>query len=198
MRRMTTIAAVVAAGVAVTGTARADGIDDKKITVGADAQFVIPVGDMSNATGPQIGVLVRGGYRVIPPLEITARIGYLAGLSKSQTSGGVTTSESISNIPIWVGARYFLMNAPAGPYGAAEIGVNAMTGHESGTISGVSESASNGITREGFNLGVGYVLSPDLPIDVRVQFSDFNLLGQQSGEKTFLGIGISAGYSFFF
>jgi hypothetical protein len=192
MRRIVIAAGIVAMGVAATGTARAD--DDKKIGLGADVQLVIPVGDMGNATGPQIGAVLRGGYRVIPPLEITARIGYLAGISKS-VSGG---SESISNVPIWVGARYFFMDAPAGLYAAAELGVNAMTGHVSVNGPGLTVSGSTGITREGFNVGVGYVLSKDLPIDIRAQFSDFNLLGQETGEKTLLGVGLSAGYTFFF
>lgn len=178
--------------------ARADdsgSMDDKKITVGADAQFILPVGDMSNATGPQIGALLRGGYRVIPPLEITARIGYLAGLSKSQGSSAIgNVSSSISNIPLWVGARYYFMDAPAGLYGAAELGFNFQ--QVSASVGGVS--ASQGATREGFNLGVGYVISQDLPIDIRAQYSYFNLLGTQSGETAEMGIGLSVGYSLFF
>jgi hypothetical protein len=190
------VAGIVSVGLAVAGVARADGADDdKKITVGGDVQLVIPFSDMANATGPQIGALVRGGYRVIPPLEITGRIGYLAGLSKSQgTIEGVPYSTSISNVPIWLGARYFFMNAPAGLYGAAEIAVNIMTANASAGGS----SHGTGITREGFNLGAGYVVSKELPIDVRLQLSDFNLLGTSSGEKALLGIGLSAGYSFFF
>ena len=77
MRRTMMAAGIVSVGLAVAGVARADGADDKKISVGADVQLVIPFSDMANATGPQIGALVRGGYRVIPPLEVTGRIGYL-------------------------------------------------------------------------------------------------------------------------
>ena len=51
--------------------------------------------------------------------------------------------------------------------------------------------------RAGFNLGVGYVLSKDLPIDVRLQFSYLNLIGTGSGEPALMGLGLSAGYSFF-
>ncbi|MGH7294435.1 MAG: outer membrane beta-barrel protein [Polyangiaceae bacterium] len=194
MRRIVIAAATLGLTLAATaGTARAD--DDKKITVGGDLQFVLPIGDMANFTGPQIGVLLRGGYRVIPPLELTGRIGYLFGLDKSQGNG---LSKNFSNIPIWVGARYFFMDAPAGLYGAAEVGLNAQTAHASGNVGGVSVSGSAGATREGFNIGAGYVVSQDLPIDIRVQFSDFNLLGTNSGEKAELGIGVSAGYCFFF
>ncbi|HEY6459869.1 MAG TPA: outer membrane beta-barrel protein [Polyangiaceae bacterium] len=202
MRRIVFGAALVAVGgflAATAGTARADGMDDKKIVVGGDAQFVLPLNsDFSNGSGPWIGVVAHGGYRITPAFEVTARVGYLAGLSKSQstTIGGqkFSVSESISDIPIWIGARYYFMDAPAGLYGAAEIGINAMTGH----FSEDGVSASTGETREGFNVGAGYVISPDVPIDIRVQFMDLNLLGTSSGEPSLLGLGISAGYSFFF
>lgn len=195
MRRFLVGAAVVGLTFAATaGTARADGMDDKKIVLGGDAQFMLPLNsDFSNASGPWIGVLAHGGYRIMPALELTGRIGYLAGLSKSQTIAGTTVSESISDIPIWVGARYYFMDAPAGLYGAAEIGINAMTAHAS--VGGIS--GSTGVTREGFNIGAGYVISQDLPIDIRVQLMYLNLLGTESNEKADLGLGISAGYSFF-
>lgn len=175
--------------------ARADGdMDDKKITIGADAQFLLPLSsDFSNASGPWIGALVRGGYRVIPPLEITARVGYLAGLSKSQSIAGQNISYSISDVPLWVGARYFFgvgSDAPAGLYGAAELGFNFMSVSVAG--------ASGGATREGFNVGAGYVISPDLPIDIRAQLTYLNLLGTNGGESADLGLGLSVGYSFFF
>jgi hypothetical protein len=170
-------------------------MDDKKIVAGADLQFVLPVGDLGNATGPQIGALLRGGYRVMPALEITARIGYLYGLSKSQGSVlGQSYSTSVSNIPIWVGARYYFMDAPAGFYGDAELALNLL----SVNASFAGTSASTGATREGFNLGAGYVISTDLPIDIRAQFMYMNLLGTQSGETAMMGIGLSVGYSLFF
>src|SRR5262245_2474261 len=81
--------------------------EDKRIGVGVDGQFVLPLGDMRDGTGPQIGALVRAGYRVTPPLELTARLGYLAGLSKEQPPNALlgTIKTSISNIPIWLGGR---------------------------------------------------------------------------------------------
>lgn len=171
---------------------------DKRITVGADLLFVLPVGDLSDATGPQIGPVIRGGYQLMPQLEITARIGYLFAFGKSRDVGsGNSASTSITDIPVWLGARYFLNGAPAGPYGAAELGLNFLNASASGTINGASVSQSNGDTRGGFNLGVGYVLSKDLPIDVRLQYSYYNLVGT-NGEGALMGIGLSAGYSFFF
>lgn len=103
-------------------------------------------------------------------------------------------SYSISNIPIWVGARYYFMDAPAGLYGDAELALNLMTA--SASFGGAS--TSTGVTREGFNLGAGYVISQDLPIDIRAQFMYLNLLGTNSGETALMGLGISVGYSLFF
>ncbi len=163
---------------------------DKKIGVGGDIIFVIPIGDLSDFTGPQIGAVIRGGYRVAPPLELTARIGYLAGLSKDTTVGAggttFTVSSHLSLIPIWAGARYFFMENYAGLYGAAEIGLNILDG------GGAS------LTRFGANIGGGYVISKDLPIDIRAQFSFYNLLGQNTGETMMMGLGIGAGYTFQF
>jgi hypothetical protein len=175
-------------------SARADGAggstDEKKISVGGDLQFMLPLSsDFSNASGPWIGALAHAGYRVIPPLEITARIGYLAGLSKSQQTPFGSVSYSVSDIPIWLGARYYFMDAPAGLYGAAELGINVMNVSAGGQ--------STGWTREGFNIGAGYVISKELPIDIRAQLMYLNLLGTQSGESGWLGLGLSVGYSFF-
>jgi hypothetical protein len=173
---------------------------DKKITVGADVLFVLPVADMPNYTGPQIGPLVRGGYRIMPALELTARIGYLFAFGKTQPPAqNVTVNTSLTNIPVWLGARYFVGDAPAGLYGAAEIGVNFLKGSYTANPGNVQKST--GDTRGGFNVGVGYVISKDLPIDVRLQYSYFNLIGANtgpSGDGTLMGVGLSAGYSFFF
>ena len=178
-----------AGGAAVPAT-DSGGSDDKKMTLGIDAQFMLPLGDFGKAAGPQIGPLVRFGYRVIPALELTGRVGYLFGLSKEVGP----FKSSLSNIPIWVGARYFFMDAPAGFYGAAELAINLM----SAKIEAGGQSASTSVTREGINLGVGYVISKELPIDLRAQFSLLNLLGKETNETSFTAIGISAGYSFFF
>jgi hypothetical protein len=178
----------------------------KKIGLGGDLQFGLPIGDLGDVTGPQIGILLRGGYRVIPPLELTLRIGYLHGLSKTIAStprGDI--SGSLSNIPIWAGARYFILQPDAGLYAGAEIGANIMN---ASTEAGGS-SASKGLTRFGFNVGAGYVISPELPIDIRAQFSMLNLIGKDNStetvapgvtvttdESSFLMLGLSVGYTF--
>lgn len=170
-----------------------DGDDGKNIGLGGDLLFLIPTGDLADATGPQIGPVFRAGYRVMPNLEVTGRIGYLFGFSKSVGAGQFEADTSLSVIPIWAGARYFFMEPKAGLYGAAELGLNFLTAHAS--VGGVSASGDTQ-TRLGANLGAGYVISKELPIDIRAQLSMYNLLGREDGENVSLGIGLSAGYTF--
>lgn len=172
-------------------TTPASGDDGKKMGIGGDLQFVLPLGDFADVSGPQIGPLFRFGYRVMPALEVTARAGYLYGLSKD--NAGMKTS--VSNIPVWVGARYFFMESGAGLYGAGELGLNNMTFKLEGSVLGQSMDASDSSTRFGFNVGAGYVISKELPIDIRAQFMHHNLLGTEDGEKAMLGLGLSAGYT---
>lgn len=170
-----------------------DGDDGKNIGLGGDLLFLIPTGDLADGTGPQLGPLFRAGYRVMPSLEVTGRIGYLGGFSKSQGgANGADVSTSVAVIPIWAGARYFFMEPKAGLYGAAEIGLNFI----SASVSAGDVSVSDSTTRFGANLGAGYVISKELPIDIRAQLSMYNLLGRNDGESVFLGVGLSAGYTF--
>ncbi len=193
-----TTAAPEATTTAAPAAAPADAAE-KKIGVGADVMFVLPLGDFADASGPQIGAVARVGYRVMPALELTGRVGYLHGLSKEQSFSvlgtTITSKTSISNIPIWVGARYFFMQPTSGLYGAAEIGANMLSAKAE--VGGQS-SSSDTETRFGFNVGAGYVISESLPIDIRAQFMHHNLLGTEDGEKSMLGLGFSVGYTAMF
>lgn len=173
--------------------AASSGDDVKKIGVGVDLQYIQPLGDLADASGPQIGALVRFGYRVVPNFEVTARVGYLYGLSKDQGSSPLLgdLKTSVSMIPIWIGGRYFFMDPSAGLYAGAEIGINML----SSKVDAGGQSQSTSSTREGFDVGVGYVISKDMPIDIRVMYLMYNLLGKESGEKSFGGIGVSVGYT---
>jgi hypothetical protein len=195
MKLRTLALALVATSLTFAGSSlAADAAPEKKLSVGGDLQFVLPVGNLSDATGPMIGVLGRVGYRVAPAAEVTGRIGFLYGLSKSRTIdlggfGSASFDYGLNVIPVWVGGRYFFMAPDSGLYGAAEVGLNFLRPHVSGG------GTADGSTRFGFDIGAGYVVSPELPIDFRIQLTHFNLLGTESGEKAALGIGISAGYT---
>lgn len=182
-----------AAAAAPAAPAAAEGEDDgKKIGVGGDILFTLPLGDMADGTGPLIGAALRLGYYVMPQLEAGLRVGYQLGLKKEQGSTPAgTISTGLNNIPIYIGARYFFMQPYAGLYGSAELGMNMLT--PTAEAGGVSASG-DALTRFGFNVGAGYVISKDLPINIGAQFNYFNLLGTESGEKSLFGVTVQAGY----
>jgi hypothetical protein len=177
----------------------------KKIGVGGDLIFALPLGDMADATGPAIGPVGRFGYRVIPPLELTGRIGYLFGFDKDQ---GLGFSSSISLLPIWAGARYFVMQPESGLHVGGELGLNILIFSESGDNGTINISSSDQRARLGVNGVVGYVISEDLPIDISAQFNLYNLLLKEdttvttpagkvsSSENTIFGLGLSVGYTY--
>ena len=185
--------------VAATASAAPDG----RFGIGGDLVLVAPVGDMADGTGVLLGPVVRFGYRVLPALELTGRTGYLVGFNRSQGS----FSTSLSDLPIWAGARYFILDPDAGPFVAGELGLNflheGLSGAPSVTLPGGAGAVevafpTRNLARLGFDIGAGWVLSKDLPIELRAQLNCFNLLGQSSGESTLLGIGLSAGYTYRF
>jgi hypothetical protein len=165
----------------------------RRFSLGADALLMLPVGRFSNYTGVQLGPLLRIGYRVLPRLEATIRSGYLFGFN---TRNGAGISLSVSNIPIWLGARYFFTEPSAGLYGAAEIGANLMQSHFDANGGPFVPSGPAALTRGGFNLGAGYVISKDLPIDLRLQLSYLNLVAADPVDGSLITIGLSAGYTF--
>ena len=77
---------------------------DKRIGVGLDALFLLPIGDFADVSGVIAGPVVRFGYRVIPRLEIALRAGYLFGTTKTQN--GVHTNVDI--LPLWLGAHLLI------------------------------------------------------------------------------------------
>jgi hypothetical protein len=155
---------------------------------------MLPVGRFSDYTGLQLGPLLRLGYRVVPRVEVTLRSGYLFGFN---TRSGAGISLNVSNIPIWLGARYFFSAEPAaGFYGAVEIGANLMLSHFDANGGPFVPSGSAALDRGGFNVGAGYVLRKDLPIDVRLQFSYLNLVAADPVDGSLITLGLSVGYTF--
>jgi hypothetical protein len=181
--------------------------DQKDYFVGADLEVVVPLGDMADVTGPQLGPLLRVGWRISPAVWFCGRIGYLGGLKKSQTTyvpTTVTIDQSITSVPIWLGVRLAYPNEVAGPYvsiDAAAFNILAATATASpASVNSQTSSSSNANhATMGFNFGFGYVLSPKIPIDIAAQVSYFNAFTfGDSGDKPLLGVGFSVGYALFF
>lgn len=155
-----------------------------KVSVGGDAAFVPILGDLSNAAGPGIGVLGAAGYRPMPSLEVTARLGYIHHLNKD--FGGGTTG--ISQIPALLGARYHVFNTLSTPYVAAELGPNYVIGRASSGTFG-ARSVSDSELKVGATIGAGYMYKG---IDARAQAFVLDL--GHAGDT--LALMINVGYRF--
>lgn len=165
--------------------------DGKKIGLGGDLLFTLPIGDFADASGPLIGASIRAGYYVMPAFEAYLRAGYQFALKKD--IGGAKIG--VNNIPVYLGGRYFFMQPYSGLYGNLEIGANMMKSSTDPEIPGpIGDAITKMRTRFGANIGAGYVISKDLPINIGAQLALLNLLGTESGEKTLMGINIMAGY----
>lgn len=168
--------------------------EDGKIGVGGDLVTTLPLGDYWDATGPQIGASIRGGYYATPQIEPYVRVGYQYGFKKEPKLPATSTPASpvtvpkigINDLSVLLGGRYFFVSPYAGIYGNVEIGMHVLS------LSGYAKGDS--ITRFGANVGAGYVISKELPVNLGAQLSLVNLIGQESGETTFIGINILAGY----
>ena len=171
---------------------------DKRIGVGIDALFVLPVGNFSNGTGPLAGPVLRFGYRVIPVLEIALRAGYLFATKKTVGPGVLG---KVDILPLWLGARFFVWKPFVGPYLAGEAGMNTHLPTLDPSPAGAGGEKLTELRRRfGANLGGGYVVSQDLPIDLRLQILLLNLIGQEDAleESLNIGVSLSAGYTFQF
>lgn len=172
------------------------------LTWGGDVLLTVPFGDMADVTGMLLGVDLRLMYYVMPQLEAYVRAGYQRGMKKdggtvvkreADTTQNVKMSYAISNIPIYVGGRYFVMKPAAGLYGNFELGVNNLMPVV--TMDGTDKSGDM-MTRFGANIGGGYLVSSshDAAFDVGAQISLLNLAGKDSGESSMTALNVFVGF----
>lgn len=165
----------------------ADSAAASKMILGVDGAFQLPFGDLADATGMGFGALLRFEYNVMPQLNLTARVGYIYSLNKeiSQTvplMGTIKAKYGMDNIPIWVGAKYFLTDMI---YGGVEVGANMLKGKVD--MNGVSASSTE--TKFGANVGAGVLLSG---LDLRAQLEILNL--SEAGKS--MALMVNVGYNF--
>ena len=200
MKRLTLVGALVIASICATprrAFAEDEPADEgeRRVGVGIEGFFVLPVGNFGDATGPLGGPLTRFGYRVLLPLELSLRVGYFFALSKDR-GGGVSTRYDL--LPIWVEARLFLQNAYQGLYGALSGGMNIYLPTITPPVPGPEGDRLTELRRRfGAAGGLGYVVSARLPVDFRLQIMFPNLIGQSDDlkEKTDCGVSLSGGYT---
>jgi hypothetical protein len=169
-------------------------LDSKRFVVARDFGFAVPVGDLADRSGAMYGPLVRLGFHVNESLELGLRAGYQRGFDK-EVDGNV---QSLSAVPINASIRYFILGHRSGPYAGLEAGVNVFRQRVTARTSIWDVGADATWVRPDANLGVGYVVSKTLPIDVRAQVASLDLISGGKGPTNALTVGISAGYSIFF
>lgn len=170
----------------------------KRVGVGIDAVVVVPIGDLATATGPLAGPLVRFGYRIIDGFELSVRAGYLFAASKDQGKGVVS---KLDILPVWLEARWLFLKPFSGPYAAVSGGLNLYVPTVTPPIPGpAGDTVTETRRRLGASAGAGYILSDNLPIDLRAQISLFNLIGQDQrlNETEDIGLALTAGYTLLF
>jgi len=114
----------------------------KKLVIGADLAFALPVGKLGDGAGFGIGLLPRFEFTLAPKLNLTARLGYVYHLEKNNVK--------FSEIPVLVGAKYDLTDAL---YGAVELGlVHSTVSADVPFLGNVSSSDDNPAA----TIGVGY------------------------------------------
>ena len=126
----------------------------KKLIIGADLAFALPVGDLGDAAGFGIGLLPRFEFTLAPKLNLTARLGYVYHLKKSYSIPLLGTVDAkLAEIPVLLGAKYDLTDAL---YGAVELGLVHSTVTTTGTTALGNASTSDSDDNPAATIGLGY------------------------------------------
>jgi len=153
----------------------------KKMTIGADLAFVLPLSDYSDAADFAIGGLGRFEYAVNDLISATARVGYIWNSTK-------TDGFSLGMIPVMVGGSYKIGTSGLSAYG--ELGLtNIRVSVDAGGI-----SASDSKTKFAVGAGVGYQKDK---IKARAGFwMPGSLDNGNGGTTTLMSLMASVGYDF--
>jgi len=117
-----------------------------KVSVGVGGFVGIPLGDYGKAIDFGAGALVDVSYGLQQQTDLTARAGFIYLQTDSD-------SVSLSQIPIWFGARRYVGARSGGLFLQGELGFNRMEASVAAGDFGVSGSDSD--TNLGVNLGAG-------------------------------------------
>ena len=182
MRRVL-FAGVLAIGVALSGTARADGATASGVEIGLRTGYAIPLGNSTGGSASAalnktfngvVPIWIDAGYRVNPNIYVGAFFQYGIALLNSTAASGCSSSGvscSGSDMMFGIDAHYHLM--PSGPFDPY---VGRGVGYEIASVSvsggGASASASlSGIQFVNLQLGADYKAMPNLGIGPFVMFS---------------------------
>ncbi len=117
-----------------------------KMSLGANFEVSLPMGDFGNVAGTGYGGNVRYQYGTGTNVAFTATAGYLVWTSKDL---GGSTSVQPQAFNVFLGGKYFL---PSGFFGSLEGGLYFMSYTYTGNVIGASGNA----TRFMIPIGIGY------------------------------------------
>jgi hypothetical protein len=130
--------------------------------IGVDGAAVLPVGDYGDVATLGVGALGRIDFPLNDRISITGRLGVVFHMLDEGVEGSLTL------VPIYGGARYFVQGGNQGPYAAGEAGITigfAEVDTPFGTASD-SESEIGATLGGGFKRGAldirGGLFIPDL------------------------------------
>lgn len=153
--------------------------------VGVDVALLAPVGSLHDWTGVMLGGLAKYGYGVTPAVAITGRIGYLYGVGTSTRVGGVLLDRGMSDLPIWLGGRYYTSGKCEGFHIGGELGLNVLFARSKRGNKSVSDTRA----KVGFNLLPGYRIG-DFDIQAQLSLLDIGHPGDA------VAVGATVGYDF--
>lgn len=163
----------------------------KKNALGVDAGVLIPIGNFSDVTSIMIGGVLKYEMGVTPNIGVTGRVGFFYGLSKS--IGPI--SYGVSDLPVWVGGRYYFMGGGEGAHAGVEIGLNDLMTRVGGytqSAGGITinvPSVSHSDVKFGLNIPVGYKIGD---LDIQAQYSLLDI--GHAGDT--MAVGVTVGYNF--
>ena len=130
-----------------------------KMTLGANFELNLPVGDFSNWGGTGYGGNLRFQYGADSRTVFTATAGYLVW-GKKEYQGGISGQPKAFNL--FLGGKYYFVE---GFYGTLEGGMYFMTYNYSGLLVGAQGDATRfmlpigiGFQKSGFEIGARYML----------------------------------------
>lgn len=171
------------------------------MNVGGQLTLAVPTGDLGNVVSTGFGFIGTFGYKYMPNIDITGKIGFVSFGEKSGLSGFADYSFSV--IPILVGGKMYLGVGEILPYVGADLGLYMSSVSSSskveyynpwtGTTTTITSDVSGSDTDLGFSpqFGVKYGLAPNIMLDANLAY---NIIFS-GGNSSYLGInvGVSMG-----
>ncbi len=113
-----------------------------KVTIGASGFAGLPIGDFGKGIDLGIGALLDVSYNLQPQIDLVGRAGFIYFLLEGENA-------TMYDIPVWLGARYYLAPGQDGPFLHGEAGINS---YHFSVDAGAGGSGSNSESEIALNL----------------------------------------------